>query len=572
MPNIFNSVPFNVPKRNRFNLSHSVKTTCNQGELIPILMQDVIPADRMKLSIQDVIRLAPMIAPTFSEIDVQFHFFFVPNRIIWTQWEDFITQSHNGHLLAEDDLPQPPTISFEAGISLDDAVDSNAWTDVVNPSNGLKDCLPPLVLNTMADNLGFQTFPDEQPSWRGGTYTLDQMPFRACYKVWRDYFADENLQPEQFEPWDVSGDHAVTNAIQDPYVLWLMQKKKRSWKKDYFTSALPFAQKGDDVMIPGSSSSPLSATTRILSVDPETFLLGKDNVTASKSNMQSYHVQDTSGKQSMLVNEAGNQFVLNPSSVTLQTLIDQGSVGEGTIRELRRAIAAQKFLERRAIGGSRYVEQNLAFFGARSSDGRLQRAQFLGGYRQPVVVSQLLQTSETTQSSPLGTPAGNGVSAGSSYIFDKSFEEYGWIVGFMSIRPKADYLNGIPRKYLRKDIYDYYWPQFAHVGEQPIYNQELYFTPDMPDGLRNGTFGYTPRYAEYRFNNNRICGDFKGSLKFWTLGRDFDSLPTLNQQFITCNPSNRIFAVESPNFNHFWVDLNINLIALRPIPKYAESL
>ena len=233
-------------------------------------------------------------------------------------------------------------------------------------------------------------------------------------------------------------------------------------------------------------------------------------------------------------------------------------------------MAAQRFLERRAVGGTRYIEQIRAFFGVKSSDARLQRSQFLGGCKNPVVISQVLQTSETTQSSPLGQPAGNAVSAGGKYIFDHTFEEYGYVVGLISVVPKADYIQGIPKMYLRRDVYDFYFPQFAKIGEQPIENQELYFDPTSVDNDK--TFGYTPRYAEYRFRNNRVCGDFRDSLKFWTLARDFDRIQNLNSQFITCDPSTRIFAYENSDFHHLWCEIGLNVKSLRPLPKYGEQL
>lgn len=586
--NQFNSVPMSVPKRHKHNLSHSVKTTLNQGELIPILMQDVIPNDRFKLSLQSLIRLAPMLAPAFSEINVQFHFFFVPNRIIWTKWEDFITQAHNGRMLSEDELPQPPVFVFSKN-GLNYYNDQSNFA-TLSPNLAITQFVAPLNHNSLGDNIGFQTWRDKELSEvtkeLNTDLEWDQMPFRAYYKVWSDYFKDENLMvnTDYADMWfDLSGPlyfgHGDTSSGDEVHYIQMLQIRHRCWKKDYFTSALPWAQKGDDVLIPVSSDFSLSGNG---SVDVNgSFSVKSPRGGLSISNVQVGHVAgDTDFYLTAYDGSEINRVALQSNegglSVNVSDISDHLSLNStadaGTIRELRRAIAAQKFLERRAIGGSRYVEQNLAFFGARSSDGRLQRAQFLGGYSMPVVVSQLLQTSETTKNSPLGTPAGNGVSAGSSYIFDKSFEEYGWIVGLMSIRPKADYIQGIPRKFLRKDIYDYYWPQFARIGEQPIMNQELFFDAYRSLESNQGTFGYSPRYAEYRFNNNRICGDFKDTLKFWTLGRDFDDQPKLNSQFVTCNPSNRIFAVTEVEFKHFWADVHFNISALRPIPKYSDSL
>lgn len=554
------------PKRNKFNLSHSVKTTCNMGELIPVLMHDVLPNDRYRLNVQSLIRLAPLLAPSYSEIDVQFHFFFVPNRLIWSKWEDFITQSHNGRLLAEEDLPQPPVFRFTGDV-LNSCIDDSQFENMSDPVHGISHMQAPLSVNSLADHLGFQVWPSgTEFSNVGIPYDLDQMPFRAYYKVWSDYFRDENLMEDELESIvDESGVYLINPRSSDGIIENFLQLKYRAWKKDYFTSALPFAQKGDEVLIPVSSGD--GKLNRLGTLDQD--FVSSSSLNGAADSLYMYNNASPVGNTyARLSNENNNNFRtfnINPDNFGVQ--LDGASAG--TIRELRRAMAAQRFLEKRAIGGSRYIEQNLTFFGARSSDGRLQRAQFLGGYKMPVMVNQLLQTSESTDSSPLGSPAGNAYSSGSSFIFDKNFEEYGWLVGLMSIRPKADYMQGIPKKYLRKDIYDYYWPPFSQIGEQPIQNQELYYDPESENN--DGTFGYTPRYAEYRFCNNRICGDFKSSLKFWTLARDFSDIPNLNASFITCDPSNRIFAVESSDFKHFWCDIYFDIQSLRPLPKYATS-
>lgn len=594
---LFNSIPLSLPRKNKFNMSHYVKTTANMGEMIPILMQDILPNDSAKLSVQSLVRLAPMLAPAYANIDVQFVFYFVPNRIIWKQWPTFITQSKNGRILSEEELPSPPRFVFTPN-AFSSATSTIGKLSDLDPSTGSYTAIPPLTINSLADNLGFQCYDpsDSNSIPPAGWYSMDQMPFRAYYKIWSDYYRDENLQTDEavdndtlyspFDSWyDKSGEITISGN-DSQYVLNFMQLKYADWKKDYFTSALPFAQKGDEVLIPGQGSS-----TAYISGKGNSDVLGRFAVQSASSTPFAFTenvvidrdvIDTTKGKlafgdgsnKTSILTDTSQSNHLTVSVQDIAQKLSLNSATEATIRDLRRAIAAQKFLERRAIGGTRYIEQNFAMFGARSSDARLQRAEFLGGYKTPVVISQLLQTSETTENSALGTPAGNGVSAGSSYIFNKTFEEYGWLVGLMIIRPKADYMTGTPRKYLRHDMYDYYWPQFAKIGEQPIYNEELYDAPKLnqPDTLTHSTFGYTPRYAEYRFNNNRICGDFKGNLKFWTLARDFSSTPHLNAQFVTCKPSNRIFAVTDDSFKHFWADLYFDFQMLRPIPKYAENL
>lgn len=565
--NLFNSIPLLKPKRNAFNLSHSVKLTMEMGQLVPFYVQDVLPSDRLRVSATNLIKFAPLIAPILSEVDVYMHFFFVPTRLIWDSWEDFITGSHKGKKLPEDSMPQMPRWIF---------IRNFVNQAITNPLEGEPS---PLQHGSLADYLGFQTFKKGTSFDHVNThYYVDQLPFRAYRKIYNDWYRDENLQDDRDEDWfSESGDISVNDSnFQD--VSRQMCLENRAWRKDYFTSALPFAQKGDDVLIPGSSFSGVSfrsgqLPTAQYSTSQGAFSGSTMPVDASPVSIKkmprssnSGNLVVGSGEDSLLPNT--NIFNIDPKS--LNDYLVGGQVSEGTIRELRRAMAAQRFLERRAVGGTRYIEQIRAFFGVKSSDARLQRSQFLGGCKNPVVISQVLQTSETTQSSPLGQPAGNAVSAGGKYIFDHTFEEYGYVVGLISVVPKADYIQGIPKMYLRRDVYDFYFPQFAKIGEQPIENQELYFDPTSVNNDK--TFGYTPRYAEYRFRNNRVCGDFRDSLKFWTLARDFDRIQNLNSQFITCDPSTRIFAYENSDFHHLWCEIGLNVKSLRPLPKYGEQL
>lgn len=571
MANIFNTVPLVMPKKNRFNMSHYVKTTFEMGQLIPFYVQDILPNDTLKVSVQNLIRFAPLLAPIMSEVDVFVHFFFVPNRLIWSNWEDFITGSHNGKKLSDEDVPAKPRFVY-SGTQLNSAINSGDLPTILGHKS-------------LADYLGFQTF-DPQTTFNNGIYPLDAIPFRAYQKIWSDYYRDENLQDDIFDPdfnplGDFSGDLDVTSSNATAVRTWLTIRQ-RAWKKDYFTSALPWAQKGDDVLIPGQiefGDYPVrSTTTGDVSLKSSDYAFTHDGYLPSTENLK--YVSGGSNTGGIAgVNPSGADIYLKPSGGVnvselanyLRVNLSDASADAGTIRELRRAYAAQKFLERRAVGGTRYVEQNLAFFGIKSSDARMQRAEFLGGMKNPLVISQVLQTSETTQNSPLGQPAGNAVSGAGKYIFKKTFEEYGFVIGIVSVMPKSDYMTGIPRMYLKRDVYDYYFPQFAHIGEQAIENQELYYDPVGGNNNTN-TFGYTPRYAEYRFRNNRVSGDFKDTLKFWTLGRDFSITPTLSEQFITAQPSDRIYAVQDSDFSHLWAEFHVNALMLRPIPKYAESL
>ncbi|UPW41767.1 major capsid protein [Peromfec virus RodF7_14] len=583
--NIFNSVPLSIPKKNAFNLSHDVKLTCEMGELVPFLCEPVLPNDTFKVSSEHLIKFAPLVAPIMSNVDVYVHYFFVPTRLLWDDWETFITGSDDGEKLPDDELPAYPLNKVNGTII-------DYYFEQYNNSRQRL-----FGIGTLADYLGFQTLNTAPRDSYVTPYPLDDMPFRVYHKIFDDYYRDENLQDKTFTPeWRKQGyNSAWTNqspsVISDRYV----RLHKRAWKKDYFTSALPFAQKGDDVLLPLQGSADISPTsqTYIGSLTRNTpslgdFVTGSPISGSSDQPVRAYGSGGASGTKaalhltnvdgtttSMSFDPSNFHTIFNMQGIADRLSVDLSTASATTIRELRRAYAAQRFLERRAIGGTRYIEQNLSMFGARSSDGRLQRAEFLGGSKQPLVVSQVLQTSQTTtgdDASPLGQPAGNAQSIGGNFAFSRTFSEYGYIMGIMSVMPKADYMSGIPRKYLRSDPYDYYWPQFARIGEQPIYNQELYFDITSSQSNNEGTFGYTPRYAEYRFNNNRVCGDFKDTLSAWTLARSFDKIPALNSSFIQCNPSSRIWAYENDDFSHLWVQIALNIKALRPIPKYGEAL
>lgn len=565
---IFSSIPLVSPKRNKFNLSFTNKLTCEMGQLVPICVQEVLPGDRFKIKSSQLIRFAPLIAPMMSEVNCYVHFFFVPHRLSWNGWEDFITGSINGHYDQSVVTPQYPELIIKRN-----QVSNGTTVD------------PLFAPKSLMDYLGFQTFNNDfDPS---GTQqfdlSVDLLPFMAYYRIWYDYYRDENLQ----NPLEDGAVSKLTGTI--PYsssntvVNQILSLHRRCWHKDYFTSALPWPQKGDDVLIPASGgdvsfssgSVPLSLNQNssgkpFVPVLPDSASRGGGTVTAQypvgASEVDAYY--QVSGGQINNLRLNAKSLAFDPS--TLNNFISSGEATAGTIRELRRAMAAQKFLERRAVGGSRYIEQNLAFFGVRSSDARLQRAEFLGGSKQPIVISQVLQQSESTSTSPQANPAGTAYSVDGGFVFDKSFEEYGYIMGIMSIMPKADYIQGIPRKYLRREPTDFYWPQFAHIGEQPIEYQELYF--NFAYANNNGTFGYTPRYSEYRHNRNEVHGDFRDSLKFWTLARDFSVQPQLNNAFVQCNPSTRVFAVQQSDYSHVWVECALDISALRPIPKYAEKL
>lgn len=322
--------------------------------------------------------------------------------------------------------------------------------------------------------------------------------------------------------------------------------RTRAWQHDYFTSALPFAQKGPAVTLP----------------------LVNDNELEVKRNggtpgMPSSWSNDVSG--------LGNSAVLNQASLDdmqPDQLFVSPNASAATINDLRVAFRLQEFFEKAARGGTRYIEQLKVHFNVQSSDQRLNRPEFLGGTVNPVIISEVLQTSSSDETTPQGTMAGHGISAGSGKRIRYYAEEHGYIIGIQSIMPSTAYQQGIPRHFSRSSWEDYAWPTFAHLGEQPILNKELYVAND---GLNDDTFGFIPRYSEYRYAPSRVAGEFRNSLAFWHLGRIFANRPQLNQTFIVPQPNdtNRIFAAQAVP-QKLWCHSFHNVNVKRALPKYGS--
>lgn len=510
---IFDTIQLKKPKSSVFDLSHERKMTMNMGDLVPCLVQEVIPGDKFRVSQEHLIRMHPMLAPLMHRVDVYTHYFFVPNRIIWNEFEDFITGGEDGKA-----NPVFPTIS----------------RSTESPMNKIT-----MGRGQLADYLGF---PSAQMSDHGdGSFSpISALPFRAYQTIYNEYYRDQNLQEKIL----VKKSSGNTDIEGNEYLNYQLQK--RAWEKDYFTSALPFAQRGDQLTIPLSGNAPVIS---------ESGLVGGAK---HKVNV---------GEQ--LGSNEYNIKINSPLRTGDPLKADLSEVSGSTINELRSAFSIQKWLEKNARGGSRYVEQILTHFGIKSSDARLQRPEYLGGGKTPVIISEVLQQSET-QSTPLGTMAGHGISVGKSNQFIRKFEEHGIVMGIISVLPRTAYFQGLPRLFTKFDKFDYYWPDFAHLGEQEVKNKELFYDPDKAkDKENNATFGYQPRYTEYRFMNDTVHGDFTGNLDFWHMARKFDNRPQLNGDFVQSNPTKRIYPVQDDT-NKLLVQTYTNFRAIRPIAKYGN--
>ena len=536
MANIFNSVKLKRPRRNVFNLSYESKMSVSAGKLIPIMCKPVVPGDKFRVNTEMLVRLAPLVSPMMHRVNVFTHYFFVPNRLLWNQWEDFITKGVDGS-----DAPVFPTLSLPTVVDTSRAHavfgDRSLWDYLGLPS---------------LNQIGNAVFGTQSPNGVKAPvgYKVSALPFRAYNLIYHEYYRDQNLT----QPISFSLDGGNTEAI---YGLPLLFLKRRAWEKDYFTSALPWVQRGPEVTVPVQGSGEnLDITLKNKAAD-QYFVSSSDSRPTGKLEVVNGVLFANHESSSTSVGA-----YLSPDN--FQVNVDELGVN---VNDLRTSNALQRWFERNARSGSRYIEQILSHFGVRSSDARLQRPQFLGGGRTPISVSEVLQTSSTDSTSPQANMAGHGISAGVNHGFTRYFEEHGYIIGIMSIIPRTGYQQGVPKDFRKFDNMDFYFPEFAHLGEQEIKNEELYLNQFEADN--EGTFGYTPRYAEYKYSLNEAHGDFRGNMAYWHLNRIFNEKPNLNTTFVECNPSNRVFATAGIADDKYWVQIYQDVKALRLMPKYG---
>lgn len=526
---LFSYIPLRRPKKNVFNLSHDVKLSLDMGQLVPIYVEDIVPGDKFRVRTEIMLRFAPMLAPIMHRVNVYTHFFFIPYRLLWKDWEDFITGGRDGKL-----SPVFPSFNLSA-------------TGSVNKG-------------TLFDYLGL---PAGQPLPAG--FKFSSLPFYAYQLIYDQYYRDQNLEAPIVEdrlPMSSGVQNVAASNLNAVGTNSSVVLRNRAWEKDYFTSALPWAQRGGEVNLPFSGEAPVDWLVK--SSGQKLGELGGVTGRGGTADLSSVHI-------------SGSTAVI-PNSTHVRASVNFENAASITINDLRRSLKLQEWLEKNARGGARYIEQIFSHFGVKSSDARLQRVEFLGGGKTPVMISEVLQTSGSPSpdspltETPLATMAGHGISVGSTHEFTRFFEEHGLVMGIMSVMPKTAYQQGTPRMFTKFDKFDYYFPEFAHLGEQEIKNKELYTTADQT--YNEGTFGYTPRYAEYKYRESRVCGDFRDQLNYWHLGRIFRYAPNLNKTFVHPDSAtlNRIFAVQDDKTQHLWCQVYHNIKAIRPMPKFGTPI
>ena len=548
----FSLAPHVDISRSRFDRSASLKTSFNVGDVVPFFLDEVLPGDTFSVDTSKVVRMQTLLTPMMDNVYLDTYYFFVPNRLVWDHWKQFCGENTESAWIPETEYTMPQ-ITAPAG---------SGWS-----------------VGTLADYFGI---PTGVPG-----LSVSSLPFRAYALIMNEWFRDQNLQDPLVVPTD---DSTVAGVNTGTFVTDVAKGGKpfiAAKYHDYFTSCLPSPQKGPDVTIPIATGGDINVvgngkslgltngyfTGLLSSTDKygDAYITGGSFGSAVGStvpnNSQNSGLVYASLGVPTLEQLAGHPE--NSGLIGVQSAVAQAA----TINQLRLAFQIQKFYEQQARGGSRYTEVVRSFFGVTSPDARLQRPEYLGGNRVPINVNQIIQQSGTESSgTPQGTVVGQSLTTDSHSDFTKSFTEHGLIIGLMVARYDHTYQQGLNRLWSRKDKFDFYWPVFANIGEQPVKNKEIYAQGNAKD---DEVFGYQEAWADYRYKPNMVTGEMRSayaqSLDVWHLADDYNALPTLSDAWIREDKStvDRVLAVQSSVSNQLFADIYVKNYCTRPMPMYS---
>lgn len=528
----FAQLPHADISRSSFDRSHSLKTSFNVGDVVPFYVDEVLPGDTFDVRTSKVVRMPALVTPIMDNIYLDTYYFYVPNRIVWDHWRQLMGENTESAWLPETQYQVP---------------------QITAPSGGWN-------IGTLADYFGI-------PTGVAGL-SVNALPFRAYALIMNEWFRDENLTDPLVIPKD---DTTVVGVNTGNYITDTAKGGlpfKAAKYHDYFTSCLPSPQKGPDVTIPVAQTGPYPVTTLSSSVPDAGSVVARWRSADDSSGVEvSFGSSGPAGSLSYSSALSSNSFLptnlwATPGNEAVAT----------TINQLRMAFQIQKLYEKDARGGTRYIEILKAHFGVTSPDARLQRPEYLGGNRIPINVSQIVQNSETTNTSPQGTPVGLSLTSDSHSDFRKSFVEHGFVIGLMVARYHHTYQQGLERFWSRRDRLDYYFPVFANIGEQAVKNKEI-----MAQGtdVDDEVFGYQEAWADYRYKPSHVTGEMRSSspqtLDSWHLADDYETLPALSDSWIRENKEtvDRVIAVTSQITHQLFADIFVECRSTRPMPVYS---
>ena len=554
-------------KRSRFRRNTSIKISFNAGQLIPFYVDEVLPGDTMSVDTSKLVRMQTLVTPCMDNIYLDVYYFFVPNRLVWDHWKNFMGENTSAPWYPDVEYTVPVTRSpqdvfGDAGVSV-------GWPE-----------------KSIADYMGI---PTDVPNLE-----VNSLPFRAYALIWNEWFRDENLQTPQHILLSDEPTRGALSAEPDDlsiaqYGLTPLPVGKY---RDYFTSCLPAPQKGPDVLLPLGTYAPVFSSSILNNPGnpgfvPEELYYGKSDGSSAKLSSAGlrFYTQvpggttfdETAMSGNVALNQDGGAGVVEGTPTLNSTLFpanlwtDLQQATSATINQLRLAFQIQKIYEADARGGTRYIEVIANHFGVTSPDSRMQRPEYLGGNRMLININQVIQNSESA-STPQGTTTAYSLTVDKHSDFTHSFVEHGFLIGLCCARYDHTYQQGLERFWSRKSRFDYYWPKLANIGEQPVYNREIFAQGDSND---DGVFGYQEAWADYRYKPNRVSGEMRSnataSLDVWHLADDYTKLTTLSDTWIQEDPANvnRVLAVGDSVSNQFFGDFYVENISTRPMPLFS---